>query len=55
MGKLRRLISDEQGASIPEYVLLVTLIAVVAMAAIGPLGAAVKTRLDEAKTAFAGG
>lgn len=52
--KLERLIKEEEGASIPEYALLVTLIAVVAMAAIGPFGTVVKARLDEAKTAFGG-
>ena len=54
MEKLRRLVKDEEGASIPEYALLVALIAVAAMAALGPLGTAIQSKFVEIKDKIAG-
>jgi pilus assembly protein Flp/PilA len=41
MYKLLKRLSDEEGASMVEYGLLVALIAVVVMVALGPLGTAI--------------
>ena len=41
-----RLLSDEEGASLVEYILLVALIAVVCIAAITYLGAAAKAKFS---------
>jgi pilus assembly protein Flp/PilA len=43
MEKLIRFFKDEEGASMVEYALLVALIAVIVMAALGPLGSAISS------------
>jgi len=47
----KRLLRDEEGASMVEYGLLVALIAVVAVAAVTLLGTNVSTKLNAAATA----
>ena len=42
MKLLKRLFREEEGASMVEYALLVALIAVVVLAALGPLGTAIR-------------
>lgn len=42
--ELRRLVRDEEGASLVEYVLLVALIAVVCIAAVTLLGQSARTK-----------
>ena len=46
MEKLKRFLKDEEGASMPEYALLVALIAVVVIVGAGVLGNAVNSKLD---------
>ena len=43
MEKMIRFFKDEEGASMVEYALLVALIAVIVMAALGPLGSAISS------------
>jgi pilus assembly protein Flp/PilA len=49
---VRRWVTDESGASLVEYVMLVALIAVVSVAAVTLLGKAVKTKLDVPRAAL---
>ena len=49
---LRRFWSDEEGATLVEYVLLVALIAVVAVGTITTLGTNVNTKLTTASNAL---
>jgi pilus assembly protein Flp/PilA len=44
--EIRRLVRDEEGASLVEYVLLVALIAVVCIAAVTLLGQSAKGKFD---------
>jgi pilus assembly protein Flp/PilA len=44
--ELRRLVQDEEGASLVEYVLLVALIAVVCIAAVTLLGTSAKGKFE---------
>ena len=44
--RIKGLIMDEEGASMPEYALLVALIAVVVIAGATLLGNAINTKLD---------
>jgi Flp pilus assembly pilin Flp len=50
--QLRRWVADESGASLVEYVMLVSLIAVISVAAVTLLGKAVKTKLDAPRAAL---
>ena len=50
---LKRFISDESGASLAEYALLVGLIAVVAVGAVTTLGTNVKTSVKAAADSLA--
>jgi len=52
---LNRLVSEEDGATMVEYALMVGLIAVVVMVAAGSLGSAISTKLGEATTKLGGG
>jgi pilus assembly protein Flp/PilA len=45
-------LSDEEGASLVEYVLLVALIAVVCITAVAALGTAAKTKFNETTNAL---
>ena len=45
-------LSDEEGASLVEYVLLVALIAVVCITAVAALGTAAKTKFNETTDAL---
>ena len=45
-------LSDEEGASLVEYVLLVALIAVVCITAVSALGTAAKTKFTETTNAL---
>jgi pilus assembly protein Flp/PilA len=51
-GTLRRFWSDEEGATLVEYVLLVALIAAVAVGTITTLGTNVNTKLTTASNAL---
>jgi len=51
---ITRLVSEEDGATMVEYALMVALIAVVVMAAAELLGSAVSTKLGEATTKLGG-
>jgi pilus assembly protein Flp/PilA len=51
--ELRRLVRDEEGASLVEYVLLVALIAVVCIAAITLLGKSASGKFSEVGTTIA--
>jgi pilus assembly protein Flp/PilA len=51
--KLINLCKDEEGATMVEYGLMVALIAVVVMAAVGPLGTAIATMFGGVTTAVA--
>jgi Flp pilus assembly pilin Flp len=52
LGQLRGWVADESGASLVEYVMLVSLIMVVSVAAVTLLGKAVKTKLDVPRAAL---
>lgn len=52
--RIKGLIKDEEGAAMPEYALLVALIAVVVMVGAGFLGAAIKDKFDEATVKLGG-
>jgi len=54
MERLKKFIKDERGASMPEYALLVALIAVVVIAGATLLGNAVNTKLDAVGTKIDG-
>lgn len=47
---LNRLVSEEDGATMVEYALMVALIAVVVMAGAAALGTAINTKFDTVKT-----
>ena len=47
MKLLKRLFREEEGASMVEYALLVALIAVVVLAALGPLGEAIRGLFED--------
>ena len=49
MKLLKRLFREEEGASMVEYALLVALIAVVVLAALGPLGEAIRDLFNDVK------
>jgi pilus assembly protein Flp/PilA len=51
--EIRRLVRDEEGASLVEYVLLVALIAVVCIAAITLLGTSAKGKFNQVGTTIA--
>jgi pilus assembly protein Flp/PilA len=51
--EIRRLVRDEEGASLVEYVLLVALIAVVCIAAITLLGTSAKAKFTTVGTTIA--
>lgn len=50
----KRFFGDESGAAMVEYGLLVALIAVVVMAAVGPLGTAVRDTFDTVTSELGG-
>lgn len=50
----KRMYSDEDGATMVEYALLLALIAVVCILAVTNLGTAVKTNLNTSTTAMGG-
>ena len=52
MRLVRIWVEDESGASLVEYVMLASLIAVVCVAAVTLLGKAVKTKLDAPRSAL---
>jgi pilus assembly protein Flp/PilA len=54
MEKVRNFFKDESGASMPEYALLVALIAVVGIAATTLLGGNVRDKLDECANGISG-
>ncbi|MDG3004752.1 Flp family type IVb pilin [Paludisphaera mucosa] len=49
---LNRLVSEEDGATMVEYALMVALIAVVVMGAVTTLGTALSGKFDTVKTAI---
>jgi pilus assembly protein Flp/PilA len=50
--RIKDLIRDEEGATMPEYALMVSLIAVAAIIAVRAVGTAVSARLNEVATAI---
>jgi pilus assembly protein Flp/PilA len=52
--KLMNFFKDEEGATMVEYGLMVALIAVVVMAAVGPLGEAISTMFGGVETKIEG-
>jgi pilus assembly protein Flp/PilA len=50
MNLIKRFLSDEEGATMVEYALMVALIAVVAVGAVRLLGGAVNTKFGAAET-----
>ena len=52
--KLMNFFKDEEGATMVEYGLMVALIAVVVMAAVGPLGEAISTMFGKVETKVEG-
>ena len=51
---MKRLVREEEGQGMVEYALIIALIAVVAMAALGPIGTQVKAKLNEIVTKLSG-
>lgn len=49
MKVLKALWADESGQGMVEYGLIIALVAIVVIAALGPLGNAIKSKLDSAK------
>lgn len=49
--RMKSLIQDEEGATMIEYALMVALIAVVVMAAVGPLGNAIASKFTNVTNA----
>ncbi|WP_366924538.1 Flp family type IVb pilin [Metallumcola ferriviriculae] len=44
---LKRLINEESGQGMVEYALIIALIAIVVMAALGPLGTTIKEKFED--------
>lgn len=52
LNKIKNLVSEEQGQGMAEYGLILAAIAIVAMAALTPLGKAIATKFNEITTAL---
>ena len=55
MNHFQAMLNDDEGATLVEYGLVVSLIAVAAIAAIGALGTQISTTFGTIKTKLAGG
>ena len=47
--------NEEEGQGMVEYALIIALIAIVVMAALGPVGTAIKAKFEQIGTALGGG
>ena len=54
MKKIIDFFKDEEGATMPEYALMVALIAVVCITAVSLLGTSAETKFNEAATSLGG-